>query len=150
MFSVRFRRRVRVRRRRRRNDFCFSRQNRLSYTLDIWDTESIGLGKCSVWPLVILTEGHDCDIDKQKFACLQDKVRTTQPITTKICTYIPLVMVITWLDFGWIAVGNLFFAKFKKNQMCFFKVKRFIGHISIIHDHNCDLWVTMVGWVDVP
>ena len=33
MFSVRFRRRVRVRvrrRRRRRNDFCFSRQNRLS------------------------------------------------------------------------------------------------------------------------
>ena len=21
---------------------------------------------------------------------------------------------------------------------------------SIIHDHDCDLWVTMVGWVDVP
>ena len=20
----------------------------------------------------------------------------------------------------------------------------------IIHDHDCDLWVTMVGWVDVP
>ena len=20
---------------------------------------------------------------------------------------------------------------------------------SIIHDHDCDLWVTMVGWVDV-
>ena len=33
MFSVRFRRR------RRRNDFCFSRQNRLSHILDIWDEE---------------------------------------------------------------------------------------------------------------
>ena len=21
---------------------------------------------------------------------------------------------------------------------------------SIIHDHYCDLWVTMVGWVDLP
>ena len=21
---------------------------------------------------------------------------------------------------------------------------------SIIHDHDCDLWVTMVEWVDVP
>ena len=20
----------------------------------------------------------------------------------------------------------------------------------IIHDHDCDLWVTMVGWMDVP
>ena len=20
----------------------------------------------------------------------------------------------------------------------------------IIHDHDCDLWLTMVGWVDVP
>ena len=47
MFSVRFRRRIRVRVRRRRNDFCFSRQNRLSFTLDIWDKESIGLGKCT-------------------------------------------------------------------------------------------------------
>ena len=37
MFSVRFRRRVRVCRRRHRNDFRISRQNRLSYTLDIWD-----------------------------------------------------------------------------------------------------------------
>ena len=42
-----------------------------------------------------LTQGHDCDIDKQKFACLQDKVRTTQPITTKRGVYIPLVMLIT-------------------------------------------------------
>ena len=44
---------------------------------------------------VTLTQGHGCDIDKQKFACLQDKVRTTQPITTTLGSYIPLVMVIT-------------------------------------------------------
>ena len=24
------------------------------------------------------------------------------------------------------------------------------GCESIIHGHDCDLWVTMVGWVDVP
>ena len=24
------------------------------------------------------------------------------------------------------------------------------GCESIIHDHDCDLWVTMVGWVDLP
>ena len=24
------------------------------------------------------------------------------------------------------------------------------GCESIIHDHDCDLWVIMVGWVDVP
>ena len=24
------------------------------------------------------------------------------------------------------------------------------GFESIIHDHDCDLWVTMVGWMNVP
>ena len=24
------------------------------------------------------------------------------------------------------------------------------GCESIIHDHDCDVWVTLVGWVDVP
>ena len=47
--------------------------------------------------LVAFTQGHGCDIDKQKFACLQDKVRTTQLIITKLGSYIPLVMLITWL-----------------------------------------------------
>ena len=102
MFSVRFRVCVRVyvylRRRHRCNDFCFSRQNHLSLGLDIWDKESIGLGNVldDLW--VTLTQGHGCDIDKQKFAYLQDKVRTTQPITTKLGRYITLVMVITWWD----------------------------------------------------
>ena len=36
-----------------------------------------------------LLVGHGCDIDKQKFACLQDKVRTTQPITTKLSSHTP-------------------------------------------------------------
>ena len=59
-----------------------------------------------------LTQGHGCDIDKQKFACLQDKVRTTQPITTKLGSDIPLAVLITWLDFGEILLETLFFAKF--------------------------------------
>ena len=80
---------------------------------------------------VTLTQGHGCDIDKQKFACLQGKVRTIQPITTKLCSYIPLVMVITWLDFGGILLEIIFLPNFlRKFRMCFFKVKHFIGHIS--------------------
>ena len=35
-----------------------------------------------------LTQGHGCDVDKQKIAYLQDKVRTTQPIATKLDCYI--------------------------------------------------------------
>ena len=86
-----------------------------------------------------LTQGHGCDIDKQKFACLQDKVRTTQPITTKLGKYIPLVMVIIWLDFGGILLEILFLPNFlRKFRMCFFKVKHSIGHIS-----------GMVGLIDV-
>ena len=86
-----------------------------------------------------LTKGHGCDIDKQKFACLQDKVRTAQPITTKLGSYIPLDMVITRLDFGGIALKTLFLANFlRKFCKCFFKVKHSIGHIS-----------GMVGSIDV-
>ena len=88
-----------------------------------------------------LTQGHGCDIDKQKVACLQDKVRITQPITTKLVTgsYIPLVMFITWLDFGGILLEILFLPNFlRKFRMCFFKVKHSIGHIS-----------GMVGPIDV-
>ena len=86
-----------------------------------------------------LTQGHSCDLDKQKVACLQDKVRTTQPITTKLCSYIPLVMLITWLDLNGILLETLFLSNFLlKFLMCFFKVKHTIGHIS-----------RMVGSIDV-
>ena len=46
---------------------------------------------------VTLTQGHGCGIDKQKFACLQDNIRTTKPIT-KNDSYIYVGMFITWLD----------------------------------------------------
>ena len=73
-----------------------------------------------------LTQGHGCDIDKQKFAFLQDKVRTTQPITTKLGSYIPLVMVITLLDFEGILLKTLILQNFlQKFRMCFFKVKHY-------------------------
>ena len=153
------------------------------------------------WP-----KGHGCAINKQKFACLQDKVRTTQPITTKLSMAISVVMLITWLDFKGILLETLILPNFlPKFWMCFFKVKhywtylrngwcdwceakrRFISWIlgelcaldlwphpwpwpcsfslrnggaadwhgkkgcnSIVHDHDCDIWVNMVGWVDVP
>ena len=93
------------------------------------------------WMTVTLTQGHGCDIDKQKFPCLQDKVRITQPITTKlgsyIIAYIPLVMVITRIDFGGILSETLFLANFlRKLRMC--SRSNTIGHIS-----------GMVGPIDV-
>ena len=46
---------------------------------------------------------------------LQDKVRTTQLITTNLGNDIPLVMLITWLDFRGILLETFFFAKFSLN-----------------------------------
>ena len=60
-----------------------------------------------------LTQGHGCDIHKHKFVCLQDKMRTTQPITTKLGSYIPLILVITCLDFGGILCKILVLANFR-------------------------------------
>ena len=60
------------------NDFCFSCQNCLSSTLNSWEKESIGLRKCTWWPLwlsVTLTQGRCCDTDYQELVCLDDKVR---------------------------------------------------------------------------
>ena len=37
---------------------------------------------------------------KKSELCLHGTVRTNHPITTKLGSYIPLVVLITWLDFG--------------------------------------------------
>ena len=78
-----------------------------------------------------LTQGHGCDIEKQIFACLQDKVRTTQPITTKLGSYIPPVMLITWLDFGGILLEILFFCQiFLEDFGCVFSTSNTLLDIS--------------------
>ena len=80
MFSVRIR---------RRNVIYFFRQNRFSLFVDIWRKERTGLKKCTGWPIRDLTQGHGCGIDKQKVACLHNKMRTTRPITTKLVVISP-------------------------------------------------------------
>ena len=78
-----------------------------------------------------LIQGYGCGIDYQKFACLHNKVRTTYPITTKRGSFIVLVMVITWLDFGGVLFETVILANFfKKFWVCFFKVKHYFVHIS--------------------
>ena len=69
------------------------------------------LGKCTGWPFCDVDPRSRCDIDEQKFARLQDKVRTSHPIITKLDSYIPLVMNITWLDFEKIPL-EIFWGKF--------------------------------------
>ena len=54
-----------------------------------------GLGKCTWWPF-----GDVDPRSKQKLACLHGKVRTTQPITAKLGSYISLIMLITRLLLG--------------------------------------------------
>ena len=70
-----------------------------------------------------LTQGQGSVIDKQKIACLNDKVRTTHPIITKRGGFIALIIVIIWLDFAW----NWYFSKFTD---VLFMVKHYFGHIS--------------------
>ena len=77
-----------------------------------------------------LLVGHGCDIDKQKFSCLQDNVRTTQPITTKLSSHTPLVMLITWLDFGGILLEIIFCQIFFENFGCVFSRSNTLMDIS--------------------
>ena len=92
----------------RRNDFRFSRQNCLSWILYVWNKDIIGLGKCTGWPFFDLDPRRWLWRWWTKIGCLRDKVRTTQPSTTKLCGYILLVMLITWLDFERIMLETLF------------------------------------------
>ena len=59
-----------------------------------------------------LTQGRGCSIDLQKKFCLHNKGRTTHLITTKRSSFIPLVIVITWLDFGEVLSETLILANF--------------------------------------
>ena len=66
-------------------------------------------------------------------------MRTIHQITSKRVSFVALVMVITWLDFGEILLKSVILANFlSKFRMCFFKVKHYFGHIS-----------GMVGPIDV-
>ena len=108
-----------------------------SHVKTVWaKPEIFGTRKVLVWKnvlddlLVTLTLGHGCDIDKQKCPCLQDKVRTTQPITTKLRSHIPLGMLITWLDFGGLLLDTVFCQVFFENFGCVFSRSNILLHIS--------------------
>ena len=79
---------------------------------------------------VTLTQGHSCGIGKQKNTSLHNKVRTTYPNHFKICGYIPVVMLITWLYFGVVLLETFIWRLFFKNSDVIFKVKHSFGHIS--------------------
>ena len=98
-----------------------------------------GYGECTEWLSMTLTQGHSCGIDKQKFACLLDKVRNNHPITTERNSFIAVVMFITCWNFEGVLLTNFILVNFLlKFRMCFFKVKHYFGHI-----------LGMVGPIDV-
>ena len=117
-----------------------------SHVKTVWASHQIfGTKKVWVWEnvlddlLVTLTQGHDCDIDKHKFVCLQDKVKTTHLITPKLGSNIPRVMLITWSDFEGFRLETLFCQIFVGNFGCVFSRSNIkIGQIS-----------GMVGPIDV-
>ena len=70
---------------------------------------------------VTLTQGHSCGIDCEKFVCLHDNVKTSYPITEKLGSYILLVIIISWLDFGEILLEAYFGVQiFLQNFGCVF------------------------------
>ena len=99
-------------------------QNRLCETLHIWDKEYIGLGKCIGWPFLDLDPWSPLWhwLRKKCLSSLASEKHSS--IHCKTWQLYPLIMLITWLDFGSNSAGNVFLANFLlKIRMCFFKVK---------------------------
>ena len=91
------------------------------------------------WPKVMAV----ALINKNLFVCMIKWVPLTQSLP-KFGGHIPLVMLVTWLNFGEILLetsggggGNFFSLKFR---MCFFKVKHYMGHISEMK-RKCISWI---------
>ena len=84
-------------------DLCFSCWNHLCLTLDIWDKEIICLGKCTGCLSMILAQSNGCD--KKMLVC---RMKWEPLIQSKLYCYTPLVMLMTWLNFGRILLENQF------------------------------------------
>ena len=79
---------------------------------------------------VTLSQGHQATKAGQNLTCPLDKVRTACPIATKLGSYIPLVMLSTWINFGGILSETFFSHKFfVKFQARFSTVEHSICHI---------------------
>ena len=64
----------------------------------------------TLYIFMTLIKGHGCGIDYQKFACLHDKVSTTNLIILKHSSFIALVMVNAWWDFRDVMLETVFLA----------------------------------------
>ena len=94
--------------------------------------------------------------DEQYHPYLQDKVRNTQPITTTFGSYLPLVMLITWLHSGGILLETFFCQIFFENFECVFSRPNTVLNISqewlvrLMWNekevHRLDTWWTMWPW----
>ena len=82
------------------------------------------------WLLLVMSESQGLNLRYlgQYFACLHDKARTTHPITTKH-RYIPMLMFITWLNFGGILLEFFFIWIFFSKFHMYFSISNSIGHI---------------------
>ena len=79
-----------------------------------------------LWPNVMTV----ALINKKFLVCRIKWEPFNQSITTKLGSYIPLVMLITWLDFEGIPLETVLPNFLWKFRVCFFKVKHSIGLIS--------------------
>ena len=78
----------------------------------LWLDLTWGPRKCAGWPLHNLDPKSRLWRWSRKIACLPDKVRTTNLIAIQLGSYIPIVMLITWLDFGEIILETFFGYRF--------------------------------------
>ena len=147
MFSVCFRRRRR--RRRHRNNFCFSRQNCWSWTLDIWHKEYMGLGKCTRWPF------HDIDQRSRLWhrlpkICLS--ARWSENHSSEHCKtwhfYCPshgYYLIRCWSS----SVGNFYFSKFslKNSDVLFQGQTLFWPYLRNGWSDWCETKRKCIGWM---
>ena len=99
----------------------------------------MGVGNFLAPISVTLGQGHQAAEVGRNLPCPHDKVRTTNPIATKLGRHIPLIMLSTWLNFGEILpFFNFFYDLFYKILNPFSPVEHSICHI-----------LGMVGPIDV-
>ena len=117
----------------------------------------MGVGECTGWPFGDLDPRSRLLHPLAQICLSARKVRTTHPITTKNGSFIALVMVITWWDFGEVLLKTVILANSPVNfRMCFF---RLMGNEKEVHQlgtrYNVWLWpltqglkLTLIPWSD--
>ena len=114
---------------------------------DIWDNESIGLTKCTGWPLVIITQGYICGTDLLvctiKWEPLIQSLQNLIAISPWRCLLLDEILE----KFCWkLFFGHFFFYIFTF-WMHFFKVKHYWPYLKFSWSCCHAIKRKCIGWI---